>query len=587
MNKVILITVFMLSLTAVAFAGQDRPRIRELKFRGNRAYPAKTLKRQIISRKTSFLRKRYFYREVLSEDIQRLLLFYNKNGYLNADVEADIDEDKENNTVDISLNISEGERFTVSSLMFLGNEFYEDEKLQEHSQIKLFDYFSKSAMEKTVSRILSLYTDNGFSEMEIDTDLNINYMFNTVEIDFFITERERHTIAGIKIKGNEKTQENVIRRKLTFKRGEYLNFSSLLESRQRLLRTGLFTSVFINSAKTQTPSGENKKDVIIEVSERDSIQLGASAGYDTVESFWQKLEISNRNLRGSSRKAGVTLRRSEIQRSAEAFFSSPWTFGGPVNVDFRASTEYKKEPSYEVTESGVGISAGKTFTDTIKASLSYDYKISHFNNIDPVRGQKNRFEKNIIALESTYDSRDSFIYPTKGTYISLKNELALGDLDFFRTSADTRFYYSISGRLIAASALRTGAIFSSMGSSRLPPNERLYSGGPYTVRGFKYKSLGPLDSKNTPLGGKAEIVWNIAELRLNIYKSVGILAFADAGNIWESIYEIDLSQIRTSAGGGLMMTLPFGVFRLEYGFNLDRQEGEERGIFFFGSGTAF
>ncbi len=580
----IFITVFVF-IPRDSFAG--RPKIKEVTFKENSVFSDRTLKNHIVSRKSSIFKTRRFFREVLKEDLNTLRDFYTERGYLSISFNEKTIIDDEDNTVKIIIEVDEGERFIFSTIMFLGNDFYSYEELLKRTGIKDDDFFSRGTLNRAVSRLISFYLDTGFIDIEIDTDININSTLNTVSVDFFIREGNRYKVNDTKLRGNVKTRDSVLLRELTFKKGEYINFSRLFDSRQKFMRTGLFRSIFIRPQSSENNETENKKNIIIEVAERDSIEFGVSAGYDTREYFWQKLEANNRNLYGTARKLGLTLRRSGISRRAQAVFASPWNFGIPLNIDVDIYTGYKEEPGYEVFETGGGLSLGKTVRELIRISLAYDYKESEFKNIEDEQFKRKRVKKNIATLLLNYDTRDSIFYPSRGIYAALKNEIILGDFSFMRTALDTRVFRPLTSRLIIGSSVRGAVIFSGHKLAELPPDERLYTGGPNSVRGYKYRRLGPINSRDDPTGGKVELVWNVVDLRLNIYKGLGILLFADTGNIWKTLENTDVKQLRSSAGGGVTLTLPIGVFRLEYGLKLDRKEEESPGVLFFGTGLVF
>ncbi|MGM0442202.1 MAG: outer membrane protein assembly factor BamA [Elusimicrobiota bacterium] len=584
--KVFIIGFILIAFPRVGTAG-ERPKITEVSFKGNSSFSERTLKKTIVTKKSSIFKTRRFFREVFEDDLNTLRDFYTDKGYLSVSFTEDIVKDKQDNTVKITVKVDEGERFTFSSVMFLGNDFYTDEELLKKTEIKKGDYFSGKTLDRATSRLLSLYWDTGFSDIKINTDMNINSVLNNVSVDFFINEGNRQRINDILIRGNLKTQDNVVLRELTFKEGEYINFSRFFETRQKLMHTGLFKSVFIRPVPLEKEEEESKKNVAIELAERDSIEFGISGGYDTREYFWQKLEVTNRNLYGTSRRVGFTLRNSARNRRAEALISSPWNFGVPLSIEIKGFTGYEDEPGYDVYETGAGLSAGKTFRDNIRLSLSYDYQISEFKNLESLEFTRQKITKNIGTVLISRDTRNSIFSPSRGNYSSLKNEVIMTEFSLLKTSAENRFFVPLTSGLVGGTAISMAAIISEHEIDYIPPDERLYTGGPYSVRGYKYQNIGPYDSRGNPGGGKAELVWNIAELRLNIYKSFGIYVFTDTGNVWETFEEIDLTGLRSSAGGGLMLSLPIGVFRVEYGLKINKREDEKPGSFFFGSGMVF
>jgi translocation and assembly module TamA len=124
-------------------------------------------------------------------------------------------------------------------------------------------------------------------------------------------------------------------------------------------------------------------------------------------------------------------------------------------------------------------------------------------------------------------------------------------------------------------------------SQEIPLNERFYAGGPNSVRGFEYQTVGPLDSDGDPLGGRFKLVWNVVELRRAVYRMIGVVGFFDLGNVWPDVAAVRLADIRSAAGVGLRANTPIGIVRLDYGVNLDPEAGEAARLVSFGMGQAF
>jgi outer membrane protein assembly factor BamA len=117
-------------------------------------------------------------------------------------------------------------------------------------------------------------------------------------------------------------------------------------------------------------------------------------------------------------------------------------------------------------------------------------------------------------------------------------------------------------------------------------SERFFAGGGTTVRGFEEDKLGPLDRFGNPLGGNAMLILN-NELRFPFISILDAVGFVDIGNVYPSISDFSLSDLRKTAGFGLRLRTPFLLLRFDYGFKLDRRTGESPGAFFFSIGQAF
>ena len=202
------------------------------------------------------------------------------------------------------------------------------------------------------------------------------------------------------------------------------------------------------------------------------------------------------------------------------------------------------------------------------------------------------FSGNII-----FDRRDDGLAPSKGSLLSAGMDLAAraigSEVGFARTLLQASAYHDLTGskRFVLATRAQTGF---ANGFPRpvqttdpdgnpitrivedLPANERFYSGGSTTVRGWDLDTLGVpeiLDSNGLSTGGNGVVVLN-AELRTRVAKlfkrDFGIVTFVDAGNVFAKASDVDLGQIRGAVGFGFRYNSPLGPVRLDYGFKLNR-----------------
>ncbi|MBI3281514.1 MAG: BamA/TamA family outer membrane protein, partial [Acidobacteria bacterium] len=139
-------------------------------------------------------------------------------------------------------------------------------------------------------------------------------------------------------------------------------------------------------------------------------------------------------------------------------------------------------------------------------------------------------------------------------------------------------------RLVYATGVRMG-LARGFGGQELPLAERFFAGGSTTVRGFEQNSIGPLLGRE-PLGGQAMLVLN-NELRFPVVSIFDGVGFVDIGNVYPTVSDLSLGELRKSAGLGVRVRTPWFLLRLDYGFKLDRRPEESRGRFFFSIGQAF
>jgi outer membrane protein insertion porin family len=254
-------------------------------------------------------------------------------------------------------------------------------------------------------------------------------------------------------------------------------------------------------------------------------------------------------------------------------------------------TEYAEEPGFDFTRTGGRIEIGRSFAHRSSASLTYRQERVKLRRIK-VRPVPEKYKTNLrtLALSLIYDTRDNLFNSTTGVYLEWTNEMAgsflKGTDTFARSIGRAKYFHRLTASTLLAHSLEVGWM-DVFGSSReIPLNERFFAGGPNSLRGFEYRLVGPLDDNDYPLGGRFKTVLNM-ELRQGLYKWIGAVLFADMGNVWREMGLAHLDDIRFSPGIGLRLNTPLGIFRCDYGVNVDPKRDEASGRVVFNMGQAF
>ena len=588
-----LLTLFLLSAPGLSAEEPSKKlKVSSVSFEGNQAFDQGRLKRVMLTRPSGFLSRSYYYRHIFEDDLKSLLLFYQQNGYLEVEIaDTQVTVDTTKGEVDIRIRISEGELTSIEGVGIFGNTVFGDSLLMHKIKVKPKDPLKPARIQDASLSVLTLYADNGYLEAEMNPDVRINYETHQALVDFQLEEKSQFSIADVRLDGLKRTKPNIVKRELLFRPGEVVKYSRLLESQRRLYLTGLFQSVFIRPQPVA--SGDSaKKDILIELKENESLEFNVAAGYGSVEKIRGRVEVFNSNLAGTALKAGLTLRASFIGRAAEASFTEPWTFGVPWKTDLNLLAEYLEEPGFDIFRKVGRLAIGRTFGKRSTASLAYRYEDAELSNVQ-VEAVPPELKSNLrtLTLSLIYDTRDNLFNSTRGVYAEGRNEIAgsflSGTDTFVRSTGRLKYFYPWKRSTSLATSLEIGWMDFFGTSKDIPLNERLYAGGPNSIRGFGYQLLGPLDAQGDPIGGRFQIVWNMLEIRQSIYKMIGAVLFADVGNVWPSATEFHLTDIRTSAGVGLRVNTPIGIARLDYGINLQPEEGEPGQRLYFNMGQAF
>jgi outer membrane protein insertion porin family len=569
----------------------EKFKVTSVVFDGNKAFSERSLKKVMLTRKAGFLRPSYYHPDIFKEDLLSLEEFYRQNGYLEialGEVRIVIDSTKQ--TVDILIPITEGELTHVEDLAFLGNTVFSDDVLFEKANIRSGDPLKRLEIQNTAVAILTLYSNNGYLETDATPDVRINEETHRALVDFLIEENNQFRVGQILLEGADKTKPAVVQRELLFSPGDIVRYSHLLQSQRDLYLTGLFESVFI---RPQPPADEDsaKKDILVELRERMAWELNAGIGYGSIEKARLTLGLANMNLAGTARKVGLTGKISFVNRRAEISFTEPWTLGYRWRTDINLLTEYAEEPGFDLTRTGGRIEVGRSFSHRSSASLTYRQEQVNLRHIR-VRPVPEKYKINLrtLTLSLVYDTRDNLFNSTRGLYLEWTNEMAgaflRGTDTFVRSIGRAKYFHRLTGSTLLAHSLEAGWM-DVFGSSReIPLNERFFTGGPNSLRGFEYRLVGPLDENDYPLGGKFKTTLNL-EVRQGLYKWVGGVLFTDMGNVWKEMEGAHLDDIRVSPGLGLRVNTPLGIFRCDYGINVKPRRNEASGRVVFNMGQAF
>ncbi|MFH1008227.1 MAG: outer membrane protein assembly factor BamA [Candidatus Latescibacterota bacterium] len=566
----------------------EKPRIVSVHFEGNRVFEERRLYRLMTSRPSTWLRRSRYNPEALKEDLKNLELFYRQNGYLEARIaEHGVAVDSTRNEAKLSVQVFEGDLTRVEGVSVFGNRAFSNEELLGRIPIRAEDPFQRAKIEDAIQSLLALYADNGYLDAQSASDARVNTQTHRVLIDFTVREMAQYKIGQIRLAGLEKTRPHVVRRELSFRPDQTVDYSLLLKSQRRLYLTGLFQSVFL---RPQPPSSGDatEKDILIELRELPSREFNVSLGYDSIERMRGKVEVSNRNLAGTARKLGLAARMSFIHRSLEASFTEPWTFGTPWRADVTLTSDAAETPGYRQRRLGGGVTFGRAFLRRSTVTFAHRQEKVSLRDIRVTPApEKTEVHLRSMKLSFLYDARDDLFNSTDGSYLEWSNELVgsfLGGTEhFFRSVGRLKRFYPLNPSTILATALEAGWV----DREDLPLNERFYAGGPTSLRGFEDQRAGPLDQNRIPMGGSFKVVWNVLEIRRSLYGMVGGVLFAEAGNVWSRSEDFSFRDLRPAVGLGLRVNTPIGLIRLDYGRNLDRRPGEPGSKLYFSMGQAF
>jgi outer membrane protein insertion porin family len=587
-----------------------RVRIKRINFEGNSAFPDKRLLKIIKTRPDTLFTSGFYKEETIEEDVVRLESFYKREGYIDTRVFYRIEHEFKGRMI-LTFTIDEGEKYTVGSIRIEGNRILSDDEIRavliECAPGKVF---GQEQLEMDVSRIQKLYFDKGYIFAQINKTTAIDPQTNKVAIVYNIDEGEIAYVDKINIKGNVKTKDIVIRRELRIKPGERFDGEKLRRSKERLRNLGFFEDI---SYEIEPGSAPNRKDLVVEVKEAKTGEFSFGGGYSSVNEFGGFLEIAQRNFdfqnfpyfTGDGQELKLHAELGTLREELLLSWTEPWLFDYPISFGFdgyKTSRDRESDVGYGYNEERVGgdLRLGKELSEYIYGNMIYRYETIEISNItqeatNELKKEKGKNSISTFDMKIVRDTRDNIFDPSKGTVLSGQVGIAGGplggDKDFYRFIGKASIDIPIKKfrNSVLEFRARVGLIDAYGDSSEVPIYSRFFAGGTDSIRGYNERKVGPIDPvSEDPIGGESMFIGNI-EYTVPIIDYLKVAAFYDTGNVWSKLSDFGKGGFKSGIGVGIRVKTPIGPLRLDYGYPLDTEPGEEarEGKFYFSMSHGF
>ena len=585
-------TMLMLTLFfgRIYAAEPEKVIVRGIDFQGNHVFSEGELKKLMATRARSIFHSSRYRPEIFNDDLKNIQKFYVDKGYLEAEI-AKVTIDSVGNNFKIGVRINEGKPTAVESISFFGNNVYNSRQFIRSIPLKVGAVLETELVRNSIAVIVTRYSEKGYLNVEITQDIKVNHDIHRAAVNFTIRENVQYTVGEITMNNLVKTHKNVVTREFLFKKNNVINYTNLLKTERNLYLTGLFNTVFIHPESYSSPD-TTKKNITVTLRERKSGEFSIGAGYATIDKFRGTLAVQNNNLFGTSRRVGISGSLSGKSQNVKVNYTQLWTLGLRLRTDINGIAEYDVEPGYDVRRVGENISFSRKASDYTNIRFSYRIQQLRITKIETVTIPQGLETGNLraIEIEGTYDNRNDLLNTTGGTYLDTTNGLVgtflKGTDSYVSTQLTFKHFYQPAEYAVLGTAFQIGVkgVFT---NPQIPISELFYAGGPNNLRGYAYQSVGPKDVNGVPLGGRMLLTWNILEVRLKIYKMVGVAFFSDAGTVWDDPKHVSFKDIRYDAGFGPRINTPIGVIRGDFGYKIGRKKGESRSKFYFAMGQAF
>ncbi len=607
--------------------------IRSISFVGNKAFDSQTLLDQMqlkIHHFLSFIKSDDKYsREKLRGDLDRIKSYYLDRGYAGfkfASTQVTLSPDHKQ--VFIEINLNEGTVYKVSSVKLVGELPVPEDQLQPLILIKKGQVFSQRLLTASDDLIAKRIGNDGYVFADVNGQPTLDEVHKTAEVTIYVNAQERVYVRRIQMKGNNKTDDEVIRREMRQFESALASNDRIDISKQRLERLGYFKTVKIE--KDRVPGSNDLVDLTSTVEEQPSGSIGASIGYSQAVGLTLSANISQNNVFGTGNTASFGITRNQISQSANISYTNPYFTDDGVSRGFtiynnRTFNSYLSITTYWTNSLGGNINFSYPIdeTENISFSLGYDHTQIETGNmpalevVDYINHNGSAADTEVNTLAWSRSTLNRGMFPDRGASqsVSLEMTAPITPVNYYKLTYDGQVFVPISGEWVLRFHTLLGYGDGLFGTGHLPFYKNFFTGGIGSLRGYLDYTVAPRSPYMLPyvdpttgqvvsdpmpsvVGGNAvmdgtmELVVPMPFIK-EAASSMRTTVFLDAGQAFDTFtspYIVDnppLSAIRYSLGVGFSWLTPIGPLTFSVAKPLHSQPDDQHQIFQFTIGQGF
>ncbi|MGP1425127.1 MAG: outer membrane protein assembly factor BamA [Ottowia sp.] len=582
-------------------------RIKDIHIVGNRVFSESKLK-DLFDLDTGgwlswYTKSNQYSRAKLNADLEALRTYYLTRGYLDFKIDSTqvaMSPDKE--SMSITINITEGERFVVSGVRLEGNYLDREDEFKSLVTIKPGEPYNADEVTATTKAFTEQFGNYGYAFATVNADTEVDSGNHRVAFVIKSTPGRRAYVRRINIEGNTKTRDEVIRREFRQFESSWYDGEKIRLSRDRVDRLGFFTDVGVSTA--EVPDAPDQVDLVVTVKEKPTGSVQIGAGYSSAEKLSFTFGLSQDNAFGSGNQLDLQLNTGKYNRTAVVSTTDPYFtpdgISRTVEAYYRSAKPYQDQGgNYRLITMGAGLKFGVPVTeqDTVYLGVNAERtEIRTGTNIPAAYlAYAERFGYKSTSFPFTVgwsrDTRDSALAPNEGRYQRLFGELGLmGDARYVKTNYQYQQYVPLSKQYTLAFNGELGW-GKGLSGQPFPVFKNFYSGGLGSVRGFEQATLGPRDVTGSFIGGARKITLNTEFITpfpgAGNDRTLRLFGFVDVGALLGEHEKIERDAFRASAGVGVSWISPMGPLRFAFAVPVRKKAGDRIEKFQFQIGTSF
>ncbi|WP_109432672.1 outer membrane protein assembly factor BamA [Aggregatibacter segnis] len=627
--------------------------LKDVTFVGNQAFDSDRLQDQMELQPDAWWKffGNKFDSTQFTKDLETIRNYYLDRGYAKAGIaNTDVKLNDEKTEARVTIDIVEGEKYTVNSARIVGDVGGMAEQLAPLlKQIHVGEAFRRSDVQLVEESIKATLGERGYGSAQVNVQPDFNDENKTVGLSFVVDAGKRYSVRQIRFEGNTVSADSTLRQEMRQQEGSWLSTDLVELGKVRLDRTGFFETV---ESRTEAVEGTNDQvDVIYKVKERNTGSINFGIGYGTESGLSYQASIKQDNFLGMGSSLSLAGSRNDYGTSVNLGYTEPYftkdgvSLGGNVFFESFDNSKNSTSAAYARTTYGGNLTLGFPVNENNAYYLGVGYAYNKLKNITPEYNRalylaSMNFDDWVfkshdydVSFGWNYNSLNRGFLPTKGVKASIGGKVTIpgSDNKYYRFNADVQGFYPLNRDQTWVLSGRLGASYADgFGGKRLPFYQTYTAGGIGSLRGFSYGAIGPQAiyiARNAPatcsgvttnvacynyvtgdiVGGNAmatasfELIVPTPFVAEKNQNSVRTSFFVDAASVWDPHWKSekskfahlnlpdygDPSRIRASAGVGFQWQSPIGPLVFSYAKPIKKYENDDIEQFQFSIGGSF
>jgi outer membrane protein insertion porin family len=569
---------------------QEEYRLRKISFNGNRTFSGRTLSENMITKGPSawkrwLLGKSSEYGELmLQQDLKSLVAFYQREGFIDVQINRQTERNDKDKTVTITIQVREGEPVRIDHINYYfandssGKKYLQKLFSEQRGKLKLNSgqRFRDDGIQQDKTALTAALSNNGYLYAQVTVKPVLRAAERRADLSFNIVQGPLCRFGRVSVSGNSRTDSSLIVEQVAFKHGDLFSQEVLQRSQRFVYQLGVFQYVTI---KVNTGESHNQVlpvELLVKEAPRVTTKLGV--GYGREEFLRVFVDLRFLNVLGGGRRINLYAKHSRLEPyNLLLRLTQPAFFHPGASLSLNPFYRSEKEPGFAIVRYGTDFSYQQRLSYYTDGSIGYTFErdrlsVSRMTIAEALKNQSIKlYKKSSVTISLVNDRSYPIFQPQRGWYnaatLTLTGVGLQSDFHFMRWIFESRKYTKLLEGYVLAARIKIGSMKPLYEDTVTPIEERFYSGGSNSVRGWGRSQLGPKSSADAPVGGNSLTEASV-EMRYPLYKLLQGVVFYDIGNVWNSYLTFPLSELRYAAGAGLRFQTPIGPIRLDVAWPL-------------------